>query len=255
MAKIRFEPNLPVEVALKFADGKRSPTKLRDESGNVRTDVPDEMFYTLCGDDTMYVPLHVADKITALGIRKMELFSICKTVRNKVTKWEVKRVGETTTAALPPTRAANDPDDGPPNNFDGLPTAIDSTPLERQLTTSINQAQQQKVNSSKETPSAAVATVPAPVKAPTQPPNSTQIQHTGYSRMMAAALIAAIDAAREAERYAQAAGIPVKPLNVEFRAEDVRAIAATLFIQASKDPAFLTQPTQKVNGGTTWPQH
>jgi len=254
MAKIRFEPNLPVEVALKFADGKRSPTKLRDESGNVRTDVPDEMFYTLCGDDTMYVPLHVADKITALGIRKMELFSICKTVRNKVTKWEVERVGDTATAALPPTRAANDPDDGPPNNFDGLPTAIDSTPLERQLTTSINQ--QRKANSSKETPSA-VATEPAPVKAPTQPPNSNA-GHTQASLAMAASMIAAIDAVQMAEQYAIAKGIPVKPLVVEFLAEDLRAVAATIYIQASKDSSQLAAAVVRngrVNGGTTWPQH
>jgi hypothetical protein len=124
----------------------------------------------------------------------------------------VKRVGDTATAPIPPA------------------------------------AQQQKANSSKETPSAAVATVQTPVKAPTQTPNSTHIHHTGYSRTMAAALIAAIDAAREAERYAAAVGF-----DCQFETEDIRMMAATLFIAASKDPAFLSQPTQKVNGGTTWP--
>jgi hypothetical protein len=100
MAKIRFAANVPVEVALKFSEGKRSQSSLKDKDGNP---LPDQMFYTLCvsGDDTMYVSLAVADQIAALGIRKMELFSICKTVRNQVTKWEVKRVGDTATAPLP----------------------------------------------------------------------------------------------------------------------------------------------------------
>jgi hypothetical protein len=43
---------------------------------------------------------------------------------------------------------------------------------------------------------------------------------------MCAALCAAIDAAAEAESYARK-----KSLTVEFGAEDIRAIAATLFIQ------------------------
>ena len=97
MAKIRFDANVPVEVALKFSEGKRCPSTLHDKEGNP---LPDQMFYTLCGDDTMYVSLAVADQIAALGIRKMELFSICKTVRNQVTKWEVKRVGDTATAPI-----------------------------------------------------------------------------------------------------------------------------------------------------------
>ena len=218
MAVIRFDPNTVVEIALKYDGGKEITSRIPD--------APNQMMYTLCGDDTIYVPLHVADQITKLGIKRAELFSVCKRVSGNVTRWEVKRVGDTVTEALAP------------NSFEALPTAIP----------------QQKVNPSKSMPTAAVATVPAPVKAPAQTPNSTHIHHTGYSRTMAAALIAAIDSAREAERYATAVGIPVKPLTVEFLAEDIRAIAATMFIQASKEPGFLTQPTQKVNGGTTWQQ-
>src|ERR1700722_16195997 len=105
MAKIRFDANVPVEVALKFSEGKRCPSSLKDKDGNP---LPDQMFYTLCGDDTMYVSLAVADNVAALGSRKMELFSICKPVRNQVTKWEVKRVGDTATAAIPPTKTVGD---------------------------------------------------------------------------------------------------------------------------------------------------
>ena len=38
------------------------------------------------GDDTIYVPLHVAETITKLSIRKMELISICKRVSGNVTR-------------------------------------------------------------------------------------------------------------------------------------------------------------------------
>jgi len=51
------------------------------------------------------------------------------------------------------------------------------------------------------------------------------------SLLMGDALIAAIDAVKHAEAYARSNGIPV-----EFGPQDVRALAATLYIQASKDP-------------------
>ena len=42
---------------------------------------------------------------------------------------------------------------------------------------------------------------------------------------------------------------------LQFNEEDVRAVAATLYIQASKDPLFNERVvTQRVNGGATWPQ-
>lgn len=68
------------------------------------------------------------------------------------------------------------------------------------------------------------ASLPAP-KPPTQARNA--------STVMGAALIAAFDAVQQAQQYAASQGMPV-----EFRAEDVRAIAATIFIAASRDPLF-----------------
>jgi hypothetical protein len=230
MAVIRFDANVPVEVALKFDGGKQVQSRIPD--------APDQMMYTVCGDDTIYLPLSVAAQITQLGIRKMDLISICKRQQSGVTRWEVKRMGDTATAPIAP------------NSFDALPTAIDATPLERAITDSINQVRQQRASKpSSMAPAAAVATVPLPIVKEPATPNSTHIHHTAYSRTMAAALIAAIDAAREAERYSLAVGFDVR-----FETEDIRALAATLFIAASKDPGFLSQPTQKVNGGTTWQQ-
>lgn len=227
MATIRFDANVPVELALKFDTGKQVQSRIPD--------APDQMMFTVCGDDTIYVPLHVAEQIKTLGIRKMELISICKRVQNNVTKWEVKRVGDTQTAAIaapvPPAQPA------------GLPVAIDATPMERLLTESINNVLKAQRALAPATP------VCSGQSNSNTTGNSTPIQHTSYSRVMAGALIAAIDAAREAERYAASVGF-----EVEFNTEDVRAIASTLFIQASKDPAFLSQPVQKVNGGASWQQ-
>ena len=77
MAVIRFDPNTPVKVALKYDGGKQVQSRIQD--------APDQMMYTVCGDDTIYLPLGVAAQITKLGIKKMELISICKRVQGSVT--------------------------------------------------------------------------------------------------------------------------------------------------------------------------
>ena len=79
-------------------------------------------------------------------------------------------------------------------------------------------------------------------------PNSTPpIAHTVISKIMASALIASIDATQEAERYAHSKGF-----ELEFGADDIRAIAATIFITASKQAPY---PADTPNaGGATWRQ-
>lgn len=75
------------------------------------------------------------------------------------------------------------------------------------------------------------ASIPAPAPTPVPqpiPPQRANTSHSGASSVMGAALIAAIDAATEAKQYAASKGI-----TLEFKPEDVRAIAATLFIAAS----------------------
>ncbi len=57
------------------------------------------------------------------------------------------------------------------------------------------------------------------------------VGHTRASSDMGAALIAAIDAATLAQQYAQSKGIAL-----EFATEDLRCIANTLYIAATKDP-------------------
>jgi len=215
MSVIRFEPNVPVEVALKYDRGKQVQSRIPE--------APDQMMYTICGDDTIYVPLSVATQINQLGIRKMELISICKRQQNGTTRWEVKHVGDTTTTAIQPVAKPEPP-----------------TMLENQLTRSIEQA---KVQRALTTPATPQSTTVSRNTQQTQP-NSTlaPIAHTIVSRIMASALIAAFDATQECERYAQTKGI-----ELEFGPEDVRAISNTIFIQISKDPGF-GAGTQKDNG-------
>jgi hypothetical protein len=234
MATIRFDANVPVECALKYDSGKQVKSRIEN--------APDQMMYTICGDDTIYVPLHVAADIAQQGIRKLELISICKRQQNGVTRWEVKRVGDTATTAIAPA-------------FNALPTAIDASPLERQLTDSINQVRQREASTpSKSAPPAAIASAPHPTgatqrdAAPHANSNSRPISHSLISKLMAQSLIAAIDAIREAERYAHAQGI-----DFEFQSEDVRAVSNTIFIALSKDPNF-GKPAQ-VNGGAQPWQH
>ena len=81
-----------------------------------------------------------------------------------------------------------------------------------------------------------IAMVPAPA------------QGTRASNVMAGALCAAVDAALIARDYAAAKG-----LAVTFGAEDLRAIAATMYIQACKDPLF-GERAAGVSGRAAWRQ-
>jgi len=237
MAVLRFDPNAALEVALKYDGGKQVKSRIPD--------APDQMMYTVCGDDTIYVPLHVGEQIEKLGIKKMELFSICKTVKQNVTRWEVKRLSEAAEPA-PPARNGD--------TFERLATAIDATPLARQLTNSINNVREQKAQRASSLQDSPAAPQSSTQQTSTQQPNVTPpLQgHTRASSVMAAALIAGIDAMITAEQYAVSKGIPVKPLSVEFLAEDIRCIANTLYIQACKDPLFSERMNQ--GGASQWRQ-
>ena len=216
MSVIRFDPNTPVEVALKYDGGKQVQSRIPE--------APDQMMYTVCGDDTIYVPLHVADQITQLGIKRAELMSICKRQQSGVTRWEVKRISEAAEPARP-----------------------EATMLENQLTRSIEQANQQKAQRALQAPAGPQSTQAVSPSNPTTPNSTPPIAHTVISKIMASALIASIDATQEAERYAHSKGF-----ELEFGADDIRAIAATIFITASKQaPSPADTPNA---GGATWRQ-
>ena len=84
---LRFNTNSPVEVALRWDDGKR-----------VEGRYGEQVMYSLEGDRVMYVPPVVAQQIRALGIRAREIFEICKAELREENKrwieWRVRRIEE-----------------------------------------------------------------------------------------------------------------------------------------------------------------
>ncbi len=82
---LRFNPNAPVAVALRYDDGKR-----------VEGRYGEQVMYALEGDRVMYVPPVVAQQIRELGIRAREIFEICKAElceenRRRI-EWRVKKI-------------------------------------------------------------------------------------------------------------------------------------------------------------------
>lgn len=231
MATIRFEPNIPVDLALKYDEGRFTEGK-RDyigRDGKPRK-LPDQMMYTTVNGDQFYLDLPQSEEFEKLGIRRGEPVSICKRVINRVPSWEFQRLSDASEPSHEHRPAAA-------GGFEKLPTEINATPLERKLTESVNQVRARRAVS-QATPAAA----PAQNTQPSAPPHNgtAAAGQTRSSAIMGAALIAAIDATLLAERYAESKG-----MDVAFGPEDYRAIAATLYIQACKDPLF----AERVNAG------
>ena len=77
--KIQFQTNIPVDVALKYSEGK-------DVTGNFG----DQVLYTLTDGRVMFVPPIVQKQITDLGIEKGEVFTILKAEEKSGTRRTVK---------------------------------------------------------------------------------------------------------------------------------------------------------------------
>lgn len=202
--KIVFQPNAPVEVALKFPHGK-----------NVRGFYGEQVLFTATDDRIFYLdPEPASDietRIRELGIRTGEPF--------RLTKIKHQRGGG---ISFRVDRVANETD------------------LERTLTRSI--AAQEKRRASvpfrEQTPTAIRAPQIEPAAAKDQqeiqPGSDHNAAHnaSGISRTgaMVAAMCAAVDAVLETQVYAARKG-----LGVTFSEESVRAIGLSIYSSACKD--------------------
>jgi len=93
--KVQFQTNVPVEIALKYGDGKE-----------VSGQYGDQVMYTLTDDRVMYVPPIVKRRIEELGIGRGELFTLTKAEKKNGTRrtiewlvttgWPKERAGQTT---------------------------------------------------------------------------------------------------------------------------------------------------------------
>lgn len=76
---LKFEANVPVEVALQYATGKRC--------ANAR------VMYTLTSGDKMFLNAPEADRVDALGVKPGEAFTICQVGKGKDCQWAIGRTG------------------------------------------------------------------------------------------------------------------------------------------------------------------
>ncbi len=208
---LRFDINIPQQVALKYPGGK--PVEGR---------YGDQLFFTLDDGHTMYVPPIVGSRIGELQIRPGEPFVICKKeVKNgqkRSINWIVDRIDATRT----PVQAAHTP----------VQPGAESQ-LERDLKASVERAHQPKSNG---------ASPPIPPNdftdiAAGAAPNGNGHGSNGNGRTkvngqgQTSADIAracyrdAIDVALESVTYAKSKGLMLAP---SF--EDIRCLSATLLI-------------------------
>lgn len=238
MDKLKLEFNRPAEAALKFAKGKRGESTIPGKG--------DWFMFSLVSGQVLFIDSDDCqdpdEMFAAANIGARDPFTITlRKSRQGARYLEVHALADAQEPALDPARYP-----------DAAGTFEAPSRLEAQLAASIPYAQQRKAATpSKITPSAAVATNAAPTRVATPTPiNATAQaqQGTRASNAMAGALIASVDAALIAQAYAADLGF-----QLHFSPEDVRAIAATIFIQASKDPGFLASGSG-ASGGATWRQ-
>jgi hypothetical protein len=129
---VKFVPNVPVEVALKYP----IPGKI------VSTPSGERMMYTLVDGRVMFLDLPVAKKVDELGVNVQETFFVSRppTSQPKTTPWGVWLSPETEKARA--NAAAPQPAEETPNPAEVAP---EETLLERQLKASIELVKQGKL--------------------------------------------------------------------------------------------------------------
>jgi hypothetical protein len=210
MSKVKLELNEPLEGALKYARGKHYDSTIPGKGGS--------MMYSLASGDVIFLDEDICDEPDELfagaHVGAGVPFNLTLRKRNGQRYYELRRLSD---AAEP---ARHTPAPAPPSK------------LESQLAASIDHVKAQRTPTpSKVTPAATERSQ-----------GSTQQVNHSAAHMMAAALISAIDAGVLAQQYAASKGF-----ELQFFAEDYRAIAATLYIQACKDPLFAERAA--ANGG------
>jgi hypothetical protein len=209
---LRFSTNVPEEVALRFPEGKQVSSKI--EGG------ADQMMYSLADGRVMYVPLHVADQIRELRIGPGERFNLgkfeVKEGNRRFIRWQLGRVD-------PDPRWQQPAPSGP----NGSGTAASS----------------RAAKPGEEAPAPASANTPAQTNTPTngigtaKPPvnGNGHAVHNGIPCWDPKADLRhcyedAIEVLVAAGDIAAGKGLPV-----QFTGDDLRQVAATLYIDAGKD--------------------
>jgi hypothetical protein len=212
---IKFEFDQPVEVALKFTEPKLVPSNYGD----------DRAMYSLTDERVMFLDQLTAARIKSLAVQPGEAFFLCKTKNGRLTEYQVYRESDEPAAtprsgvvmfgghkkSFPPLKAAL------PERLYHAPE--DST-LEDQLRASIDLVERKKLESKLDQHPA-----PAPVAAQPVPVERKPAQ---WASTLLAQTNQLVDCYAAALQHAAQHGIQVK-------AEDVRSLLVTSFIQLSQN--------------------
>ena len=137
--RIAFQTNVPVTIALAYADGLQVEGRFGDQ-----------IMYTLADERVMYVPLAVRTKLVELGIQPRQPFTICKAERKgnrRFIEWQVKKESdsqEINSSDLPPSETPPPPPVNGQINGHDVPKSSNGhsarSHLEQALTASIDAA-------------------------------------------------------------------------------------------------------------------
>jgi len=229
---VKFVPNVPVEVALKFA----MPGKI------ISTKSGERVLFTLADDRVMFLDLGVAKKVEDLGVNVREKFFLCRPpVGKKDAEWTAWLSPETektrAKVEVAPQREA------PP----------EETTLEKKLRESIELAKQGKLgelgNGMFAVQAGASAGTPAPVQADAQNGHRTSDNDNGNTNgtngngapkhpepsappVWAQSLLGQTNALVDV--YAAALSTASSKHGNQVKPEDVRTLLVTAYIQCSK---------------------
>lgn len=206
---VRFEMNVPMEVALQSSEGV-------SVAGRYGT----RKMFTLTDGRVMYVPPTVAGKIEAAGIAPSECFQLCKasvkTGQRRSVEWMLERSPE---KDRPPAAECE--------------TNDTETPLEQDLRRSVEMVTAQR-SGIKSGPSNCVEPIP-----PFIPPGNGHVSGNGSVPNVATssapatklehALKTAISAAHNAEKFGSELGYVVR-----FDADAIKSMAITVLINMSE---------------------
>ena len=233
---VKFAPNVPVEVALKYA----MPGKI------ISTRAGERVLYTLADERVMFMDLGVARKIEDLGVNVREKFFVCRPPSGKKdAEWTVWRSPEAEKAEVVEAAPAPQPE----------LKAEEETPLERKLRESIELVKQGKLgelgNGTFAVQARASAGTPAPVKADAQNGHQTLNNGNGNTNgkngngngaprhpepseppVWAQSLLEQANALVDV--YAAALSNASTKHGNQVKPEDVRSLLVTVFIQRSK---------------------
>jgi hypothetical protein len=233
---VKFAPNAPVEVALKYS----LPGKI------ISTQNGERVMYTLIDNRVMFLDLSIAKKVEDLGVNVREKFFICRpSLSTKGAEWNVWRSPEPEepSAEAKPTQTQQ-------QEF----SLEQESPLERKLRESIELVKQGKLgelgNGTFAVPAGASAATPAPVESDAvnghrttnnghRNINGKDLSGNGNRRSKEPGLVPWAEYLLDQADaligvYAAALNNASTKFGNQVKPEDVRSLLVTVFIQRSK---------------------